>query len=153
MGDRHLPFEQRYQVAALREVGLADRRSIGCHPSTVGRERGRNSRRGRYEGTQAHRKAQVRRSRHSARAYLSDELLALIDGGLAQRWSPEQIWGRGLRLGERTVGYTTIYRYLHGRGVCCMAAGRSGTSATGEVAVCVSATVARSTRDRPRSPH
>lgn len=45
-----------------------------------------------------------------------DELLALIDAGLARRWTPEQIRGRGLRMGERTVSHTTIYRHLHRKG-------------------------------------
>ena len=119
MGYRHLTLEQHYQIAALREAGLARVQiaaRIGCHPSTVGRELRRNSGSGGYEGGQAHRKAQVRRSRASARAHLSDELLALIDAGLARHWSPEQIRGRGLRMGERTVSHTTTYRHLHRNG-------------------------------------
>ncbi len=119
MGYRHLTLEQRYQIAALWEAGLTRERialSIGCHPCTVGRELRRNDNGGRYEGASAHRKACTRRSQASTRSHLSDALLALIDAGLARRWSPEQIRGRGLRMSERTVSHTTIYRHLHRKG-------------------------------------
>lgn len=47
MSYRHLTLEQRYKIAALHRTGSSQKdiaESIGCHPSTIGREFRRNRR-------------------------------------------------------------------------------------------------------------
>lgn len=46
MSYRHLTQEERYQIAALLSAGLSNvaiARQLGRHPSTIGRERRRNT--------------------------------------------------------------------------------------------------------------
>lgn len=117
---RHLTLEQRYQIATLHRVGFSQReiaREIGCHVSTVCRELRRNRHGRHYIGSIAHGQAKQRRALASARPQLPAEVDALIDTGLAQRWSPEQIRGRSALLGAGRVSHTTIYRRIHRRGL------------------------------------
>ena len=111
MGTYHQLTEyQRYQIYALKKAGHNQQRiaaTVSVSPSTISRELQRNRRRG-YRPGQAHRKALARR-RHKAQATkMMSAVIARIQAGLRQQWSPEQIAGRlaatdGLRLSAERI--------------------------------------------------
>ena len=90
-----LGFEERVRI----EVGIARGQSdseiarvLGRHRSTIGREIARCHSRGRYRAVAAQRRADVCRRRPKAtRLADSPRLLAAVEAGLGQRWSPQQI--------------------------------------------------------------
>lgn len=60
MSYRHLTQEERYQIAALLSAGLSNvaiARQLGRHPSTIGRERRRNTGERTYRAASAHKAA------------------------------------------------------------------------------------------------
>nr|WP_223250367.1 IS30 family transposase [Lysobacter maris] len=83
----------------------------------MGRELRRNRSGAAYVGPIAHGHAKRRRHVASSRPQLPATTLVLIDEGLAERWSPEQIHGRSALLGHGRVSRTTIYRHIHRRGL------------------------------------
>jgi transposase, IS30 family len=126
--DRYLDREERYEIARLRESGLAVRqiaRRMGRAPSTICRELARNAgpRGGGYQPERAHRLAWERQrrpkpSKLSGCPALRAEVQAMLD----RRYSPEQISGR-LRVGypddpAMRVSHESIYQsiYLYPRG-------------------------------------
>jgi transposase, IS30 family len=115
-----LGFEERVRI----EVGIARgesdaviARALGRHRSTVGRELGRCQSRGLYRAVIAQRRADRLRCRPKARKLaLSPLLVAEIEAGLKQRWSPQQI---SAKLRERfpddrsmQISHETIYLSL-----------------------------------------
>lgn len=117
---RHLTLEQRYQIAALHAAGESRKRiaaSIGCHPSTVGRELSRNRIGVNYAAVKAHDRARQRRSQASSRSPLSPSVVVELTARLNQEHSPEQIAGRLDLLKAGTVSHTTVYRYARKLGL------------------------------------
>lgn len=120
MSYRHLTQEERYQIAALLSAGLSNvaiARQLGRHPSTIGRERRRNTGERSYRAASAHKAAQTRRHHASSRPQLPAEAFAQIEHGVSQQWSPVQIRGRCQLLGMAVPSHTTIYRYIHRHGL------------------------------------
>ena len=120
MSYRHLTLEQRYQIAALYRAGSFQKNiaeSIGCHPSTVGRELRRNRHDKPYVGSIAHGHAKQRRHAASARAHLPETVRLELIAGLKEKHSPDQIRGRLALLGTGHVSHTTIYRYARKLGL------------------------------------
>ena len=116
MSYRHLTQEERYQIAALLSAGLSNvaiARQLGRHPSTIGRERRRNTGERTYRAASAHKAAQTRRHHASSRPQLPAEAFAQIKHGVSQQLSPVQIRGRCQLLGMAVPSHTTIYRYIH----------------------------------------
>lgn len=113
-----LIMDEREQIAQFLSHGLSQAeiaRRLGRHPSTISRERRRNSEGGEYRASRAQQKAAVRRL--VRRQKLADpELKETVCGGLSQRWSPEQIAGRLRREHpeerHRRVSHMTIYRWI-----------------------------------------
>ena len=116
-GQRHLTYPERCQIHALRESGLSNgaiARQLGRDRTTVWREVRRNSGKRACRHVQAQRRAEGRRSAApSVPGKMTPELWALVEGRLAQGWSPARVSGR-LRLeGHPVAGRQWIYRHVH----------------------------------------
>ena len=115
-GQRHLTHGERCQIYALRKSGLSDSaiaRQLGRDRATVWREVRRNGGGRGYRHGQAQRKAEERRSAASSvPRKMTPERWRLVEGWLAEGWSPEQLAGR-LRLeGAWSVGRQWIYEHV-----------------------------------------
>jgi transposase, IS30 family len=116
-----LSYEERAQIAARVELGHGVReiaRVLGRSPSTVSREIARNGGRERYRSVRAEQRAQ-RCARRPKASKLSGRpcLLAAVEAGLEEFWSPEQISAR-LKQDhpddeEMRISHETIYRSLY----------------------------------------
>lgn len=129
--DRFLTIEERFRIKELvsEKIGVREiARRIGRHPSTVSRElkrggavNGRHAKQ--YSPVAAQRAAfHARRRPKPLKIPSNPHLLALIQQGLENKLSPEQICGR-LRLDypdrdDLRVSHETIYKtiYLQARG-------------------------------------
>jgi len=122
----------RLAVGEREEIarGLWTRRSLrqiaaqlGRAPSTIAREVGANGGRTHYRAWQADRRAERRLTRpKTAKLAAAPRLRAVVEAGLRQGWSPQQI-ARRLRLdypdqAEMRVSHETIYQslFVQGRG-------------------------------------
>jgi IS30 family transposase len=117
-----LSFEERERVLIGVARGESDAeiaRALGRHRSTIGREIKRTcGERWRYRPLAAERRRAVRARRPKPGKLASDpRLLAAVEQGLSERWSPEQISARLKRefpddRGMR-ISHETIYRALY----------------------------------------
>lgn len=120
MPSGHLTAEEREVIGQMRYSGhgpTAIAAALGRHKSSISRELRRNRSGGTYSALEAQRLAeQRRRERPRQRKIDRPEINEAVRGGLAQRWSPEQIAGRLRREQpahpERRVSHQTIYRWL-----------------------------------------
>jgi transposase, IS30 family len=127
-----LTFTQREEIAVLKSQKLTHveiARQVGCHPSTVGREltkgmtRDRDLHKPTYRASTAQKKAEWRARRPKiSKLAASDRLREVVQAGLEEEHSPEQIANR-LPLDhpddpELRVSHETIYQalYVQGRG-------------------------------------
>nr|WP_198151999.1 IS30 family transposase [Kibdelosporangium sp. MJ126-NF4] len=118
---RYLSLAQRVMIADRSRAGISIRKiaaELGCQASTISRELRRNQQPdGTYQPYAAQGLAAARRARPKPRRILTDPGLArLVQDGLDQRWSPEQI-SRWLRWEhpdrpEWHVAHETIYQTL-----------------------------------------
>jgi IS30 family transposase len=113
---RQLTSEERYALSALRRHGLSQAevgRVMGRHPSTVGRELKRNSRKdGGYRPFTAGEMTRGRRSRSRRNLQFTPDQWALVVACLQKLWSPQQIAGRLALEGRLSISHETIYRYI-----------------------------------------
>jgi transposase, IS30 family len=111
-----ITLEERYVIASLWALGAsvaAIARELQRHRTTVWRELRRNrTKRGRYEPYGAHTRACARRSYARRHHRVTRPMWRRVIRGLRQRWSPEQIAGRGRYQGDLRISYATIYRRL-----------------------------------------
>lgn len=111
-----ITLEERYHLASLRAVGARPAeiaRALQRHPSTIRRELRRNrTRGGPYRPYPAECYARTRRSHSRRNQRLTTADWGQVVAGLRRQWSPEQIAGRGRRLGTLRISHETIYRYL-----------------------------------------
>lgn len=126
--DRLLTFEERFRIKELLVEGRSLRqiaRVLGRSPSTISREvrRGSDGGRSHYRATQGQRIAWTRRRRPKVLKICSSlRLQGLVQAGLDEKLSPEQIVGRLRRDHpddrELHVSHETIYKtiYLQARG-------------------------------------
>lgn len=115
-----LSFEDRVEIGIGIARGESDSeiaRRLGRHRSTIGREIARCQSRGRYRPWPAQRKADKlsRRPRENKLAR-SPRLLAAVEAGLEDQWSPQQISAK-LRVDhpddvEMRISHETIYLSL-----------------------------------------
>jgi IS30 family transposase len=128
-GGRYLSLAEREEIAVGLAQGLAVREiaaRLGRAASTVSREIGRNSTRGRYRyravAAQARAEERARRPK-PAKLAVNGELRARVQQELKEDWSPEQISARLVLefpdRAEMRVSHETIYQalYVQGRGV------------------------------------
>ena len=127
-GGRYLSLREREEIAVGLAQGLAVReiaRRLGRAASTVSREIGRNSTRGRYRyravAAQARAEERARRPK-PAKLAVNAGLRAWVQQKLMEDWSPEEISHRLVMEfpddPEMRVSHETIYRalYVQGRG-------------------------------------
>jgi IS30 family transposase len=119
MGYTHLTSEQRYQIFSLKQAGLSNpavARELGRHRSTIARELKRNlvfdPKLSGYSPSRAHALARHRIISRAHRKRISMETWQAVCQQLDARLSPEQISGRGARLGLAPVSHESIYRYI-----------------------------------------
>jgi transposase, IS30 family len=116
-----LSYRERVEIEVRVGLGESVREiagAIGRSPSTVSRELGRNGGRDRYRPVRAEQRAQrcARRPRPGKLAGCP-RLLAEVERGLVERWSPQQISAR-LRVDHpddevMRISHETIYRSLY----------------------------------------
>jgi IS30 family transposase len=138
---RYLSFAEREEIALARAAGHGVRqiaRQLGRHPSTVSRELGKGSSRGRYKATVAQALAE-QRARRPKRGKLASEpmLQAHVQQHLLAGWSPEQITGRLVEEfpddESMRISHEAIYQalFVQGRGglrrelTVCLRTGRA----------------------------
>ena len=127
-GGRYLSLAEREEIAAGAAAGEGVRAiaaRLGRAPSTVSREIGRNSTRGRvrYRALAAQARAEERAARpKTAKLAGNAELRGWVQGKLERKWSPEEISARLVLefpgRAEMRVSHETIYQslYVQGRG-------------------------------------
>jgi transposase, IS30 family len=113
---RQLTSGERYELSALRKQGYSKAeiaRALGRHPSTIGREIQRNSRKdGGYRPSTADSFTRGRRSRSRRNRRFAGQDWDLVKAKLNELWSPEQISGRLALAGTLRISHETIYRYI-----------------------------------------
>ena len=116
-----LSFEERIEISirvARGECNAEIARALGRHRSTIGREIGRCQSRGHYRPMPAQRRADRLARRPKPTRLASDPvLLAAVEQGLKERWSPQQIaaWLRRKYPDDVAmhVSHETIYQSLY----------------------------------------
>ena len=117
----HLTRKQRYQIESLLEQGIAVdvvARKVGFHRSTIYREIARGVRaHSRYRACEAQ-EAALRRIRRSAANHPAKpaSLWQRVHKLLRRDWSPEQIRGWLIRVGESAASAPAIYAYVRRAG-------------------------------------
>ncbi len=116
-GQRHLTHPGRCQIHSLMKSGLsggAIARQLGRDRTTVWREVRRNPGKRACRHARAQRRAEARRcAASSVPSRMTPEPVALVEGRLAEGWSPERISGRLRKEGEPMAGRQWIYRHVH----------------------------------------
>jgi transposase, IS30 family len=115
-GYRHLSYENRCQIHALKKSGIPPSSIatvLGVNKSTITREIQRNSGDAGYRFKQAQRLSESRRSEASrAPLKMTADCIDLVEEKLAIRWSPVQISGwMKLNLGY-SVSHERIYQHI-----------------------------------------
>jgi IS30 family transposase len=120
-GYGHLSLGEREQLCELRAQGLSVRAmaaALGRSPSTISRERARNSNAdGSYRPLSAERRYLARRQRPALLDRLA-ELASFVTDRLHENWTPEQIsgWLKGSNEHSLdTISHETIYAWIYGR--------------------------------------
>jgi transposase, IS30 family len=116
-----LSYRERVEIEVRVGLGESVRAIagvLGRSPSSVSRELARNGGRGRYRSVRAEQRAQRCAGRpRSGKLAGCPRLLAEVERGLGERWSPQQISAR-LRVDhpddeEMRISHETIYRSLY----------------------------------------
>ena len=97
---RQITSEERYRIAALRQVGYcpaAIARQLGRHRSTISREFRRNCSPwdGGYRPSKAQEQANGRRSRSRRNRRFGGQAWRRVVSLLREKWSTETRWGTG----------------------------------------------------------
>ena len=115
-GYRHLTYEERCQIEALKNRGLSQgaiSTQLGRPRSTICREVRRNTGGRGYRHKQAQRKTDERRRAASSGPWrLTPQMVDDVEEKLHEGWSPEQISGR-FKAEGRPVGRQRIYDLVH----------------------------------------
>lgn len=112
---QQLTLRQRYQIWTGLRLGLRQKEiaiEVGVHKSSISRELRRNWTEDRYRPYFAMSKAYERR-RQKGRRRISEEVWAEIEADIREEWSPEQISGRRLDLGQYPVSHERIYQHIY----------------------------------------
>lgn len=116
MSYHQLTSQERYALSALRRQGLSQAaiaRTLGRHRSTISRELKRNTRKGVYRPSKAHKWTRGRRRRsHRNRRFTASQWQLVVGLLEEQQWSPEQIAGRLREAGRLRISHESIYRYV-----------------------------------------
>lgn len=124
---KQLTSEQRYTISRLHEQCMSGKyiaMVIGVSASSVSRELRRNSKRGKYDGGWAQRRAAERRHRSYASRRISKDVWKLVLHFLIEKqWSPQQIScflaKNGIKISHETI-YARIRADKRNRGTLYM---------------------------------
>ncbi len=114
---KHITREQRYTICVMKqhdykqkEIALA----IGKDKSVVSRELKRNCdmRSGEYKDSLAQQKYEQRQKDKPKKIRFTETVKQLVDTGLNNNFSPEQIVGRAKLEGKQCVSHEKIYQYV-----------------------------------------
>lgn len=112
---RQLTQEERYQIAALKELGFSSTeiaRRLTRSPSTISRELMRNRGVNGYQAAMAQRLSDKRRKGADKANKRLPELIAWVSDRLRDKWSPEQIAGTAKAAGFALVSHEWIYQLV-----------------------------------------
>lgn len=112
---RRLTEDDRIEIYAALKAGesqAAMSRALGVHKSTISRELRRNAGHRGYRAKQAHAVCLERRARHHRRR-TSKRQWRMVEAGLRQDWSPDQISGTLRLKGLATVSHERIYQHIY----------------------------------------
>ncbi|QBX99661.1 IS30 family transposase [Rhodophyticola sp. CCM32] len=112
---RRLTEDDRIEIYAALTAGESQAgiaRRIGCHKSTISREVRRNAGLRGYHARQAQRFSMSRRIRLGRRR-VSRQQWRIVEAGLRQDWSPEQINGVMRLKGLAPVSHERIYQHIY----------------------------------------
>lgn len=114
---KHLTDKQRYTISVMHEQGYKQieiAKAVSKVKSTISRELKRNcdKRSGKYNWQLAQRKHENRQGQKPKHTRFTDEVKELVDGWIAEDYSPEQISGRAKIEGEKCVSHERIYQYI-----------------------------------------
>jgi IS30 family transposase len=107
----HLTQDERYQIAILDKAGHDKSdiaRVMNRNKSTIGRERVRHRGKRGYRPKQAHEFSQARMRACENGSRIAAETWAVVEGKLAETWSPEQISGHLKANSQPTVSHEAI---------------------------------------------
>lgn len=111
---RHLTYDQRCQIFALKESGSFSSeiaKVIGVHRTTIFRELKRNSDTSGYHYQKAQEISLSRRSRpHNKKMFPT--MIMIIEEKLLMDWSPEQISGWLKKNENISISHETIYKHI-----------------------------------------
>lgn len=117
MSYKQLTMMQRYQIEALKKEGLSQRAialNIGVHYSTICRELRRNALdNGEYFAESASISARLRYQYKSKNRRLGKVQINYIKKYIQEGWSPQQIAGRMMLDGLKSISHETIYQYVY----------------------------------------
>ena len=116
MNYTHLTQDERYQIAILLKAGHQQNdiaRVMNRHPSTISRELSRNHGQRGYRPKQAHEFSQARMRACENSPRVTAETWAIVEGKLAETWSPEQISGHLKANGQVSVSHEAIYQRIY----------------------------------------
>lgn len=112
---RQLTYELRCQIYALKQANYSQQAiasAVGVSQSTISRELKRNTGERGYRYKQAQRKSRERRKQATRPHKMTPDNIALIEQGLRQEWSPEQISGWLKVEHNIKISLETIYLYV-----------------------------------------
>lgn len=112
-----LSLKERNEIFKLEKIGMGRRaiaRSIGRHPTTIGRELSRNSLEIGYLPDSAQKKSQDQRTHRKKKIESNEKLQDYVIAKLRFGWSPEQIAGVMKKdKMENRVSHETIYKFIY----------------------------------------
>ncbi len=112
----HLTREQRYTISAMLQQGYSRTsiaKAIGKDKSVVSRELRRNeATAGTYDCDLAQRQYEERMRTKRKRVRMTEEMRQIVEIGLEQDFSPQQIVGRCRLKGVEIVSHERIYQYV-----------------------------------------
>ena len=113
---KHLTQDERYQIAILLKAGKRQNEIailMNRCPSSISRELTRNRGQRGYRPKQAQALSESRKRASDNGRRISDEVWAVVDGKLAETWSPEQISGHLKANDQPGVSHECIYQRLY----------------------------------------
>jgi len=111
-----LTQEQRYHIWALKKAGFNQTdiaHQVGVHKSTISRELRRNTGQRGYRPKQAHSLATSRQQERARIPHITTATWEMVEDGLRQEWSPEQVSGWLWRQHQVRVSHERIYQYVY----------------------------------------
>lgn len=115
MSFSQLTIEKRFFIQKAKDKGLSNKEiahSLGCHPTTVGRELKRNSKGGHYDYQEAQSSRDNRQLYKKKPRKLTNKIVSRIKKLLLKQLSPEQICGYLNKTKVIKLHHECIYQFI-----------------------------------------